>query len=99
MHITIDGRALVGNRTGIGVHTAEIARRQRDAPLIASHAAIDDRSGLEHCTFRVDPMPFGVAWQQPVLPPIPTAAVPWGPNATRPPGLRIPSVPTLHNFS
>ena len=27
MHVTIDGRALVGNRTGIGVHTAEIARR------------------------------------------------------------------------
>lgn len=99
MHITIDGRALVGNRTGIGVHTAEIARRLSDAPLIASHAAIDDRSGLEHCEFRVDPMPFGVAWQQLVLPRIATNGVLWAPHGTLPLALRIPSVVTLHDFS
>src|SRR5437764_8192948 len=47
LQVTIDGRPLVGNRTGIGVHTAEIARRIGvDAPLIASHAAIADQSGL-----------------------------------------------------
>jgi glycosyltransferase involved in cell wall biosynthesis len=99
MFITIDGRALVGNRTGIGVHTAEIARRLPEAPLIASHAEIAERSGLEHCLFRVDPMPFGVAWQQLVLPRIATEGVLWAPHATLPLALRIPSVATLHDFS
>jgi glycosyltransferase involved in cell wall biosynthesis len=99
MQITIDGRALVGNRTGIGVHTAEIARRLSDAPLIASHAAIDDRSGLDACTFRVDRMPFGVAWQQLVLPRIAREGVLWAPHGTLPLALRIPSVATLHDFS
>jgi glycosyltransferase involved in cell wall biosynthesis len=99
MQITIDGRALVGNRTGIGVHTAEIARRLRDAPLIASHAEIDDRSGLEQCSFRVDPMPFGVAWQQLVLPRIAREGALWAPHGTLPLALRIPSVATLHDFS
>jgi glycosyltransferase involved in cell wall biosynthesis len=98
MHITIDGRALAGNRTGIGVHTAEIARRLRDAPLIASHTEIADRSGLEHCAFRVDRMPFGVAWQQLVLPRIATGVL-WAPHGTLPVALRIPSVATLHDFS
>jgi glycosyltransferase involved in cell wall biosynthesis len=99
MHITVDGRALVGNRTGIGVHTAEIARRLRDAPLIASHAEIADRSGLERCAFRVDAMPFGVAWQQLVLPRVATSGVLWAPHGTLPLALRIPAVSTLHDFS
>ena len=99
MQITIDGRALVGNRTGIGVHTAEIARRLGDAPLIASHAEIADRSGLERCRFRVDRMPFGVAWQQLVLPRIATEGVLWAPHGTLPVALRIPAVATLHDFS
>jgi glycosyltransferase involved in cell wall biosynthesis len=96
---TIDGRALVGNRTGIGVHTAEIARRLPDAPLIASHAEIADRSGLDHCRFRIDPMPLGVMWQQFVLPRIANSGVLWGPHGTLPLALRIPSVATLHDFS
>jgi glycosyltransferase involved in cell wall biosynthesis len=99
LQVTIDGRALVGNRTGIGVHTAEIAQRLGDAPLIASHAEITDRSGLEHCRFRVDPMPLGVMWQQLVLPRIATAGVLWAPHGTLPVALRIPSVATLHDFS
>ena len=99
MQITIDGRALAGNRTGIGVHTAEIARRLPDPPLIGSHAEIVDRSGLERCRFRVDPMPFGVAWQQLVLPRIAREGVLWAPHGTLPLSLRIPSVATLHDFS
>ena len=99
MQITIDGRALVGNRTGIGVHTAEIARRLAGSPLIAAHAAIADRSGLTHCRFRVDPMPLGVIWQQFVLPRIATDGVLWAPHGTLPVALRIPSVATLHDFS
>jgi len=99
MQVTIDGRALAGNRTGIGVHTAEIARRLVDPPLIASHTEIADRSGLEQCRFRVDPMPFGVAWQQLVLPRIATEGVLWAPHGTLPVALRIPSVATLHDFS
>ncbi|HEX3068320.1 MAG TPA: glycosyltransferase, partial [Thermoanaerobaculia bacterium] len=100
LQVTIDGRPLVGNRTGIGVHTAEIARRLGiDAPLIASHAEITDQSGLDHCRFRVDPMPLGVLWQQLVLPRIATSGVLWGPHGTLPLALRIPSVATLHDFS
>jgi len=99
MQVTIDGRALVGNRTGIGVHTAEIARRLDGSPLIASHAEIADRSGLDRCRFRVDPMLLGVAWQQFVLPRIADAGVLWAPHGTLPLALRIPSVATLHDFS
>jgi glycosyltransferase involved in cell wall biosynthesis len=99
LQATIDGRALVGNRTGIGVHTAEIARRLEGSPLIASHAEIADRSGLERCRFRVDPMALGVAWQQLVLPRIATDGVLWAPHGTLPLALRIPSVATLHDFS
>jgi glycosyltransferase involved in cell wall biosynthesis len=98
MQVTIDGRALVGNRTGIGVHTAEIAGRLEGAPLIASHAEIADRSGLDRCRFRVDPMALGVAWQQLVLPRI-AEGVLWAPHGTLPLALRIPSVATLHDFS
>ena len=99
MQVTIDGRALVGNRTGIGVHTAEIARRLIDTPLIASHAAIDDRSGIENCRFRVDRMPLGVMWQQLVLPRIANEGVLWAPHGTLPMALRTPSVSSLHDFS
>jgi glycosyltransferase involved in cell wall biosynthesis len=99
MQITIDGRALAGHRTGIGVHTAEIARRLPDPPLIASHTTIENRSGLEHCAFRVDRTPYGVAWQQLVLPCVATGGVLWAPHGTLPLALRIPSVVTLHDFS
>lgn len=100
LDVIIDGRPLVGNRTGIGVHTAEIARRLdvSPPPLIASHAPIDDRSGIEHCRFRVDPVALGIPWQQLVLPRI-AADVLWGPHGTIPLALRIPSVVTLHDFT
>jgi glycosyltransferase involved in cell wall biosynthesis len=100
VRLVIDGRALVGNRTGIGVHTAEIARRLgiEPVPLIASHAAIVDREGLEHCAFRVDPMSLGVAWQQIKLPRI-DGDVLWGPHGTLPLASRIPAVATVHDFT
>ncbi|HYI08427.1 MAG TPA: glycosyltransferase family 1 protein [Thermoanaerobaculia bacterium] len=100
MKLVIDGRPLVGNRTGIGVHTAEIARRL-DAdppPVIASHAEIADRSGIEHLTFRVDRSPLGVLWQQTKLPKI-DADVLWGPHGTLPLSSRVPAVVTLHDFT
>jgi glycosyltransferase involved in cell wall biosynthesis len=96
--VLIDGRPLVGHRTGIGVHTAEIARRLAAAPLIASHAPIDDRSGLDHCSFRVDPMPLGVLWQQLRLPHI-EADVLWGPHGTLPLAGDVPAVATIHDFT
>jgi len=100
MNVVIDGRPLVGNRTGIGVHTAEIARRLPfdPPPLIASHAPIEDRSGLGDLRFRVDAMPLGVLWQQLVLPRI-DADVLWGPHGTLPLAWRKPSVVTLHDFT
>jgi glycosyltransferase involved in cell wall biosynthesis len=100
MNIVIDGRALVGHRTGIGVHTAEIARRLTfdPLPLIAAHADIDDRSGLEQCRFRIDRAPLGVLWQQMILPRI-DADVLWGPHGTLPVASRIPAVITIHDFT
>jgi glycosyltransferase involved in cell wall biosynthesis len=100
LRVVIDGRPLVGNRTGIGVHTAEIARRLPfdPPPLIASHATIENRDGIEHCRFRVDRYPLGVLWQQIALPRIDGDVV-WGPHGTLPIALTKPSVVTLHDFT
>src|SRR5205814_10692451 len=93
LEVVIDGRPLVGNRTGIGVHTAEIARRLgvEPPPLIASHAPIDDRTGIEQCRFRVARSPLGVLWQQTKLARI-AADVLWGPHGTLPLATRVPAV-------
>ncbi len=101
LNVTIAGRPLVGNRTGIGVHTAEIARRLDivPAPLIASHAEIADRHGIENCRFRVDHAMNGVEWQQFVLPHIVTDGVVWGPHGTLPLRLGVPAVATIHDFT
>lgn len=80
------------------MHTAEIARRLGVAPLIASHAPIENREGLEHCDFRVDASPLGVLWQQTQLPRI-DADVLWGPHGTLPVAWRKPSVATVHDFT
>lgn len=98
VRLLIDGRPLVGNRTGIGVHTAEIVRRMDADTLIASHADIVDREGLERCRFRVDRAALGVLWQQLLLPRI-DADVLWGPHGTLPLTWRKPSVVTLHDFT
>jgi glycosyltransferase involved in cell wall biosynthesis len=101
LRVLIDGRPLVGSRSGIGVHTAEIARRLdiSPPPLIASHAAIANKQGLEGCRFRVDRAPNGILWQQLMLPRIIDVDVLWGPHGTIPVTQRIPAVVTLHDFS
>jgi len=101
LRVIVDGRPLVGTRSGIGVHTAEIAGRLdvTPPPLIASHAEIANRQGIERCRFRVDPAPNGVLWQQFLLPRIADADVLWGPHGTIPLALKIPAVVTLHDFS
>lgn len=100
LRVVIDGRPLVGNRTGIGVHTAEIARRLSfdPPPLMATHAPIENREGIDGCRFRVDPYPLGVLWQQMKLPRIEGDVV-WGPHGTLPVALRKPAVITLHDFT
>ncbi|MCU1245545.1 MAG: glycosyl transferase group 1, partial [Acidobacteria bacterium] len=102
LDVVIDGRPLVGDRTGIGVHTAEIAGRLQvdPPPLLASHAAIRDRTGLDRCRYRVDSFPLGVAWQQLVLPRVSrNGDVLWGPHGTIPLALTIPAVVTIHDFT
>ena len=101
LRVLIDGRPLVPPRSGIGVHTAEIARRLdvSPPPLIASHTQIVNKEGLEHCRFRVDRAPNGILWQQFVLPRITDADVLWGPHGTMPVASRLPCVVTLHDFS
>ena len=100
LRVIVDGRPLVGNRTGIGVHTAEIVRRLPfdPLPLIASHAPIENRAGLERCRFEVRPTILGVAWQQIHLPRI-DGDVLWGPHGTLPMALRTPAVISLHDFT
>jgi glycosyltransferase involved in cell wall biosynthesis len=101
LRVIVDGRPLVPPRSGIGVHTAEIAGRLdvTPPPLIASHAEITNKQGIERCHFRVDRAPNGILWQQFVLPRIADADVLWGPHGTIPVALRIPAVVTLHDFS
>lgn len=104
MNVGIDGRALVGNRTGIGVHTAEIAGRLGvdPPPLIATHAPITDRTGIEHLRFTVRKRPLGVWWQ---LADFAReierhgAVVAWGPHGTIPPNLRVPAVVSVHDLT
>jgi len=80
------------------VHTAEIARRLEWPPLIASHAEISDRSGIEQCEFRMDRSPLGVWWQQTTLARM-DADVLWGPHGTLPLASRVPAVATLHDLT
>ncbi|HEX7707844.1 MAG TPA: glycosyltransferase family 1 protein [Thermoanaerobaculia bacterium] len=100
MQLIVDGRPLVGNRTGIGVHTAEIIHRLgfAPAPTIGSHAPIENREGIDHCNFVVDSAPLGVIWQQMKLPRI-AGDILWGPHGTLPLSWRRPSVVTLHDFT
>ena len=89
-----------GNRTGIGVHTAEIARRLDvdPPPLIASHAEIADRAGLERCAFRVDRIVARRAVAAAHAAAI-DADVLWGPHGTLPLAWKQPAVVTLHDFT
>lgn len=100
VRVIVDGRPLVGNRTGIGVHTAEIVRLLAvdPAPLIASHRPIENRDGIERCRFEVEPFLFGLPWQQIALPRI-EGDVLWGPHGTLPLKGRVPAVVTLHDFT
>jgi len=100
LRVIVDGRPLVGSRTGIGVHTAEIVRRLPfdPPPLIASHAEIENRNGIEQCRFDVRKFTWGVTWQQIALPRI-EGDVLWGPHGTLPMALRIPAVASLHDFT
>ena len=104
LNLAIDGRPLVGNRTGIGVHTAEIAGRLPIAPppLIASHAKIVDRTSIARCRFAVDATPLGVWWQQTRFPEIverERCDVVWGPHGTLPLSLRVPAVVSMHDLT
>ena len=101
LRVLIDGRPLVNERSGIGVHTAEIARRLdvTPRPMIASHAPIVNRQGIEDCRFRVDQAINGIVWQQFVLPRIADADIVWGPHGTIPLALKKPAVVTIHDFS
>ena len=101
LRVVIDGRPLVGERTGIGVHTAEIAGRLAvdPPPLIASHAEIRNRQAIERCHFRVDRAINGILWQQFVLPRIGDADVIWAPHGTLPLSLSKPAVATIHDFT
>lgn len=104
LRIGVDGRPLVGNRTGIGVHTAEIASRlaNRDTVVIASHAAIADTARMDRCRFVVDASPLGVLWQQTKMSRVmrrEECDVVWGPHTTLPLTLDLPAVVSLHDLT
>jgi glycosyltransferase involved in cell wall biosynthesis len=98
VRVVIDGRPLVGNRTGIGVHTAEIARRLPYDTVIASHKEIENRDDLPGSSFLVHHSARGVWWQQTQLPRI-DGNVLWGPHGTLPLAGKLPSVVTVHDFT
>ena len=98
MKVVIDGRPLVGRRTGIGVHTAEIARRLPFETVIASHKEITDKEDLHRSSFIVHRSSLGVLWQQLHLPKI-EGDVLWGPHGTLPLASRLPAVATVHDFT
>lgn len=101
--LVVDGRPLVGERTGIGVHTAEIVSRLEGFDVvIGSHAPIADTSGIESSRFRVDRYPLGVLWQQFGLPRVAReekAEVLWGPHGTLPWTVKLPAVITIHDLT
>lgn len=104
LRVVIDGRPLVGRRTGIGVHAAEIASRLgvTPSPLIASHAEIDDKRGIESCRFDVRDARSGVTWQQLELPRVARddeSDVLWGPHGTLPLRRGLPAVSSIHDLS
>lgn len=82
------------------MHTAEIARRLSldSPPLIASHAPIEDREGLDRCDFRVDRRRLGVVWQQVTLPKVEGDLL-WGPHGTLPIASRRAAIATVHDLS
>ncbi len=103
--LIVDGRALVGQRTGIGVHTAEIAARlSLDEPaIIASHRPVVDRSGIENLRFdHSTPLRPGLLWQQTRLAGVAARyhdAVLWAPHGTLPMTCAVPSVVTIHDLT
>jgi len=104
LRVVIDGRPLVGRRTGIGVHAAEIASRLgvTPSPLIASHAEIDDKQGIESCRFDVRDARSGVTWQHLELPRVARddeSDVLWGPHGTLPLRPGLPAVSSIHDLS
>lgn len=103
MRVAIDGRPLVGDRTGIGVHVAEIVGRLREiTPIIFSHAAINNREGIGAIETLVDQAPLGVLWQQFLFSRAAAdrdCGVVWGPHGTLPWTLKIPSVITVHDLT
>lgn len=104
LNLAIDGRPLVGHRTGIAVHTAEIARRLdiTPPPLIAAHTEIRDRTNIEHCRFDIHAAPFGVLWQQMHFAEVVQryeCDVVWGPHGTLPLSLDVPAVVSMHDLT
>jgi glycosyltransferase involved in cell wall biosynthesis len=104
MRLIVDGRPLVGERTGIGVHVAEILRRLDlgERPVVASHRPIENVDGLDQCEFAVDRAPLGVLWQQFLLNAecaMVGADVLWGPHGTLPWNVRIPAVVSMHDLT
>lgn len=104
LRVVVDARPLVGHRTGIGVHAAEIAARLpfEPPPLLAAHAPIADRGGVERLPVRVDRAMTGGAWQQLTLPRVladERADVLWGPHGTLPLRGGTPAVATLHDLT
>ena len=104
VRVVVDGRALVGNRTGIGVHTAEICARldSVETPLIASHKVIENREALQRCRFDVRGTGPGVWWQQFYLPRLAAdegCNVVWGPHGTLPIGMKTAGVVTVHDLT
>ncbi len=106
--VAVDARALIGPRTGIGVHTAALLERlvdQLDLDLVAvAHRVPDDIAALVARGLRVEAHggPLGVLWQQLRLPRRLRRGdidLLWSPLFTLPIACPVPAVVTVHDLT
>jgi glycosyltransferase involved in cell wall biosynthesis len=106
--IAVDLRALVGQPTGIGVHTRELllrlAPRARFRYLGLAHKPVAGAEELRAAgvDLAVHPAPLGVLWQQLRLPPILRARgadLLWSPLQTLPWFCPVAAVVTVHDLT
>jgi len=106
--IAVDLRALVGQPTGIGVHTRELllelARRGTFRYLGLAHKPVEQANELSVAGVELafQPAPLGVLWQQVRLPAVLRARgvdLFWSPLQTLPWFCPVPAVVTLHDLT
>ncbi len=108
LRVAVDLRAVVGEPTGIGVHTLELVERLARAGefewlgLAHREPRAAERLRAAGVVVEWQPAPLGVVWQQTLLPRRLAAGdvdLFWSPLQTLPRRLPIPGVVTIHDLA